>query len=131
MVTVVELEDIWLDIEERCPVENIDTADGQGRAFHRQELHDRETDPVWAVMVTGGKDSPFIFMVQKRGNPEPQRTFVMEVVEEDEVGKPFDLLETIGIFREDLDGAFSRAVHALEGSFGLPVNGEWMIPMNE
>lgn len=50
MFTVVEVEDIRLDIEKRSPVECIDTPDGQGRASHRQKLNDRETDPVRAVV---------------------------------------------------------------------------------
>jgi hypothetical protein len=125
------VKDIRLDIEERIPVKNIDTPDGQGRIFDRQELHNRETDPVRPVMVTGGKDSPHVFIIQKRGNPEPYRPRMVEMVEKDEVRKTLDFLEAIGIFREYLDGSFSRAVHTLDRSFWLAVNGEWMIPMNE
>ena len=125
MVTVVEMEDIRLDIEERSPVENIDTPDEQGRVFDRQELHNRETDPVRPVMVTGGKDSPYVFIVQKRGNPDLYRPRMMEMVEKDEVRKTLDFLEAVGIFREYLDGSFSGAVHALNGSSGLGV--KWRV----
>jgi hypothetical protein len=48
---------------------------------------------------------------------------MMEMVEEYEVGESLELLETIRIFRKDLDRAIGRTIDTLDG--GILLIGKW------
>jgi len=119
IIAVVELPDIGFDIDQRCPVQYIDTFYLQDVLFNFKEPDNRESQRVGAVEMAYGKDAPLFFPVKKWFLEKAYVRCAIETVQQIQVRERFDVTQAFGEFREDLNISYGRVKNTLDGSILL------------
>ena len=97
----IELRHIRFDIKQRCPVNNVNILDDQFAVVHRDEPHDREADCVRTAGSPGGKDA-VRYSIKEWDHIKRVAMRTVEVVEQDDPGKPAQILQTVPEFFIDI-----------------------------
>jgi hypothetical protein len=69
----VETGDVGLEIDDRCPVEKVDTGEPYGRAGHVQELDDAEPDGVDPPRAASGEQAHLALLASQQERHLPER----------------------------------------------------------
>jgi hypothetical protein len=100
----VELGNVRFDIQQRGAVHDVHVFHGKARALNPEESHHRDADGVGPPRCPGSEDSMQL-IVQKRRNEERVALRQVEMVDEENMREPFQVLETIGECGVYLDGS--------------------------
>ena len=100
----VEPWNIGLDIEKRGLVEDIDACYFEPVPLPSEESNHGETDAVGTGRVSGSENSVG-FVVEKRRAHESKLIRTVEGVEEEDVRKALNVLQSLPVLRKDLDPA--------------------------
>jgi len=103
LVAVVKLPDIGFDVNQRRPIQDINTFYFQNILFHLKEPDNREPQRVWAVEVPDGKDTALFFPVKEWFLEKAYVRCPIETVQQVQVRERFDVTQAFGEFREDLN----------------------------
>lgn len=119
LIAVVELPDIGFDIDQRCPVQYVDTLHLQDVLFYLKEPDNRESQRVRAVEMAYGKDAPLFLTVKEWFLEKAYVRCPIETVQQVQVRERFDVTQAFGEFREDLNISYGRVKNTLDGSILL------------
>lgn len=119
LIAVVELPDIGFDIDQRCPVQYIDTFHLEDIFFYLKEPDNRESQRVRAVEMPYGKDAPFFFPIKEWFLEKAYVRCAIETVQQVQVRERFDITQAFSEFREDFHIPYRRVENTLDGSILL------------
>jgi len=89
---MVELANVWLDVEEGRPIQDVRSANLQDVTPDRFQLNNGDSYGIWPVEVAYGKDPVLFLAIEKGLLEEGAARRSMEVVEKDDVGERFQVL---------------------------------------
>ncbi len=101
----VVLRHIGFDIQQRCAVENIHTANGQSVVLDTEKSHTRQPNRIRAARHTRG-EQPALNFVPERDDSQTWGGRTVEPVEQPDSLEAVQVLEAVGILREELDDSF-------------------------
>ena len=98
----VKLGHVGLDVQQRRAVEHVHVLDVQNAVLDPVQLHDGETDGIGPPGGAGGEEAA-VLGVQKRNNLQLESLAAVEVVEENDVREPIEILQPGLVGGENLD----------------------------
>ena len=101
---VVELSDIWFDVQNGRSVEQVEVLDGKHVALDREQIDHREADGIGPARSASGEETPGLGVEEGDDLEAPSRRSV-EVTQQDDVRETVEIAQTLGELREHLDGS--------------------------
>jgi hypothetical protein len=101
---LIKLWHVWLDIQQGRPVNDIHVLNMQDVLVNAEQPHDGEPDWIGARWSPGGKDSAWLG-IHEGSDGELQLLDLVEMVEQNDVGKAVQVLQPFDKLGQDLDKA--------------------------
>ena len=102
----IEIRDEGFDIQQRCPINDIDSSDGHFGSCDRINLNNREADFIRALWCSGGKDASFFFIKKRFNLQRSGISSCVKMVQQNTVRKPVPVrksFSTEGLWSDELD----------------------------
>ena len=92
----VEFRYIWLDVQKRSLIQDVNVFDGQDRAFGGQKADDGKADLARPVRCPGGEQTSG-YGIHEGLDEELEAGTLVKVIQENDVGKTLEVLEAFPV----------------------------------
>ena len=100
----MDVRDVGLEVQKRRPVDDVDILNMKRGRVDSHQPHHRQPNGIRSARGARGEDSPEL-VIEKGSDEKRESTRQVEVIDEDEVGEPFEILQAFSELRQELNPA--------------------------